>query len=362
MRKSKVFVGPINTANGATSIAKALRTVGIFADSYSFDKDFRNYKADYNNILFGKFETTKFQKVFINRFTKWPINAIIRIILLIFTLFKYDTFIFISPHSIFTKNLDLPILKLFKKKIAFILLGCGDRNPIDEINSGKDGVCRTCKDVILQQGCYCNNLIKKEKIMQNIEYYSDYIFATTDLIGFLKSKDNYHICYVSSAEPVKYKILKKTSKDVITITHFPSRPVLKGTLHVLSAMKNIKKKYGHKINFIHKKLLHKELLEILENDSDILIDQFVGSHGLLAVEAMARGNVVIEQIGNWFKNERPELPVVSCNPNDLEKTIEMLLNNPEKMKIIANESIMYYKKYHSPVSVGNHFKKIMNLK
>ncbi len=360
MKKSKVFVGPGNVAGNAMYIAKALRNVGIYSHSYSYSRHPFGYKTDYELFHFKLNERMRFKKIF-RTFLIGRLSGLTHSLLLIYSIFKYNTFFFISTITFYKKHWDLPVLKFFRKKIAFMFVGCPERDPKDKINLDNEGVCSICGDVGKQKYCLCNKREKKRKLIRFFEKYSDYIFTLKDTATFLLDNKKQFKIYIISDPANKHNLLDKYSTNIINIAHFPSNKKLKGTKYVKKAINKIKQKYGNKIKYISKRVSNEEVLGHLEK-IHILIDQFTFGHGLLAVEAMARGCVVIARISDWFREERPELPVVNTEIRDLEKNLINLIENPEKMKKIARKSIEYYYKYHSPKAVGNYYKRIMDLK
>jgi glycosyltransferase involved in cell wall biosynthesis len=274
----------------------------------------------------------------------------------------YNTFIFISPFTFYNRNIDLPILGFFRKKIAVVLLGCAERDPSDSINHGDWGYCKICTDYTKQKGCLCNSLKLKKDRFRLIEKYSDYIFAEKDLVGFVKNNYNIFPCYFAADPPkAQENVLNKINNKKIVIAHLPSNSILKGSKYVIQIMNKVCKEYPE-IEFITKRMSNKELLDFLEKEVHIVIDELHSPyHGLLAVEAMARGCIVLTRVLNYFYIERPGLPVISVNPDNLESVISNLLNDKGKMADIAKRSIDYYKKYHTLQSVGDYYKRTLEL-
>jgi len=364
-KKSKVFVGPSDNVGNAMYIARELRSVGIYSHSYSFESDPTNYEveADYPHLLFNKLNRSKIEKYYINRFTKWPVNFVIRTVLLIKCLFKYNTFIFISPITFYNKNLDLPILSFFRKKIGIVFLGCAERDPSEQINHGDWGYCKICTDYTKQQSCLCNKLKLKREKFRRIEKYCDFIFAERDLIGFVNSNHNIYPIYCAADPPKEPTVvLNKFSNKKIVVAHLPTNSILKGSKYVLEVMDKVCKE-NPGIEFVTRRMPNKELLTFLERDVHIVIDELHSPYyGLLAVEAMARGCIVLTRVLDYFYLERPELPIISVNPDNLEEVLNNLLNDKSKMIDIAKRSINYYNKYHTLQSVGDYYKRILELK
>ena len=360
-KKSRVFVGPVNISGLGVSLANALKAVGVTAHSYAYHKHPFGYSADFNGVLWGYFERSTLTKLFVNRITRGIINSCIRFGLLIYCLFRYDTFLFISPHTLFYNRSDLPILKFFGKQIAFILPGCGERDPQEPINAEPGKVCNICDDTELQKGCLCQEPVKKRRRMKYIEKYGDHFFGARDLTGYFDDPEDYHVAYNPSPEPKTQEPLKKFEADRIVIAHFPSSRVHKGSKYVLPAMEKVQAKYGDRIEFITGNMPHAELMEVLETRVHLLLDQFFMYPGVLSVEAMAMGCAVMAHTPEYFRAKRPGLPVIYANIRTIEEAVTELIEHPEKLKQIAEDSVNYYHQYHSPKATGAYYKRILNL-
>ena len=357
MKKSRVFIGLANTGYNASYISRSLRKIGIKATSYSYYNVSFGEKTDYSNLLFRNNRKYKFLRFFTSK-----INKLLKNLLFLRSLLKYDVFIFISKYTFFSKNEDLPILKFFGKKIAFIFPGCIERDPTDKINLGDNGICSKCQDIKKQDFCNCNDLIKKRNIIQHIERYSDFIFDQEDTRSFLQSTNKSHFFYVIADKPKDQMSLLQKFENVekVNIVHFPSNVLLKGTEFVEPVITKLKSKFPNKINFISKRVAHDELLNIL-SQSHILIDQFNGFYGLLGVEGMAHGCVTIEYIRDSSQKKFKNLPIESITPNNLYEKLCYYIENVDKMKEIGTKSIHYFNKYHTPVAVANYYKKNLKL-
>jgi len=55
---------------------------------------------------------------------------------------------------------------------------------------------------------------------------------------------------------------------------------------------------------------------------------------------------------DWVRDSYPDIPLVSCNPEDLEITIKNLLDNPDRMKEIAQKSVEWYTRNATLEKVG----------
>jgi hypothetical protein len=362
--KSKVFVGPGNIAGSAMYVANSLKSVGIYARSFSYYSHPFGYPCDYEKILFAKSSSKSryiYQKFIINKYTLKVLWATQKAILFIHALVWYDSFIFVSHETFFNNNKDLGILKFFNKKIAFLFVGCPERDPHDKINQVDGGMCSFCKDYRMQEALNCFKANRKGKKINYISKKADYIFSHKDTISFISEKEKIKKFYCISDSSINKEMIcdKFKNKTHLLITHLPSNKLLKGTKIVEDAITKLRD-LGYKFHYLSDRIDHSEVGNILEK-THILIDQFSFGNGLLGVEGMANGCVVICRTANWFRQDFPDLPLVSCEPEELLRTLINLLEHPEEMLNIAVNSFEYYQKFHSPEIVGNYYKNTLNL-
>jgi len=355
MTNPKIFVGPGNTAGNAKFIAFALRTAGLYAKSFSYRVHPFGYECDYDGILI-RFDKNRsiVEKIFKNKYTLKFLNSSQKYFLFLKAIFKFNVFFFISPVTFFPNHRDLKILKIFNKKIFFLFPGCFERNPNDEINQSKSGFCKGCTDFKKQKICCCNEPKAKGLQIKIFEKYSNGIIAQRDTYGYLSQPEKYIKGYVIAEEPENIRVRTLNQQKVI-IGHFPSNTILKGTSFVDEAIKQLG---DSNIEYVSEKMNHSDILKKLDS-IDILIDQFGSGHGLLAIEAMARGCLVICRLSDWYLLDYPEIPIINSDQYTISDKIKDLTSNPEKFASLSSSGIKYYKKFHSPKVVGEYFKKII---
>jgi len=355
-KNPRVFVGPGNTAGNAHYIARSLRKVGVHARSYSYEKHEFGYSTDKLVLQFRSLKRKGVIKLINNRFVLHPVNALIRFFFLLSVLFRYDLFYFISPVTFFRNHNDLAILKFFGKRVAFFFPGCAEKDPYDELNTMKYSFCWYCTDIKKQRFCLCDRPEKKKARIRKFEKHADFIFSRPSTSGYLKSPEKAYPMWLMTDPPANPVSLEKfDDSSPVRIMHFPSHRELKGTKYVEAAISKLGGKY--EIDYISRRMPNQEVLKNLEK-AHILIDQFTHTFGLLSVEGLSRGCVVICRIEKWARKSYPDLPVVSCDPEDLEETIAGLLASPEKMKEIAKKSIEWYQRYATLDVVGNRMLKV----
>ena len=356
--KLRVFVGPGNTAGNAYYIARSLRSVGVKAKSFAYEKHVFGYDTDRVVLQFRSLRKRGLVKLINNRFILHPVNAFIRFFFFVSVLFRYDIFYFISPVTFFDSHWELAVLKFFGKRIAFFFPGCAEKDPYDELNRMKYSFCWYCTDTKKQAFCLCHQPDKKKARIRKFEKYADYIFSRPSTSGYLLHPQKAWPMWLMTDPPRDPISLEKFKNgSAIRIMHFPSHRELKGTKYVEAAISHLQDKY--KIDYTCRRMTNQEVLKNLES-AHILIDQFTHTFGLLSVEGLSRGCVVICRLEKWARKSYPDLPVVSCNPEDLEETLTSLLKDPERMAKIAQQSMEWYRKNATLEVVGNRILKVFS--
>lgn len=140
--------------------------------------------------------------------------------------------------------------------------------------------------------------------------------------------------------------------DIPLLLHVPTNPEIKGTEHIIQAVKNLKQK-GLKFEFkMVRQLTQKNFFELL-SQCDVYIDELkCGGHGMTAVESMAMGKPTISYIRDDLIKKYPsDLPLVKANPDTIEEVLEELIKDAELRSKIGFLSRKYVEKYHDAMIV-----------
>jgi hypothetical protein len=260
-------------------------------------------------------------------------------------------------------NNDLWLLRLFNKKIIFVMAHGSEMRPpyINGAYQSKDGNIQPNSKFLKKLSFKI-----KKKILKN-EKYSDYIigapfsstqFATKKIINsFLVG-----IPYIKN----KKNDTNKSMTNSLRILHCPSHPSGKGS-HKIQTIINKLKKRGHIFDFIllTNRPHHEVLTEIKK--CDFIIDQIYSDTPLagFAMEAALFkkpaivGGYKLNELKKYFPNT-PYPPSYICHPNDLEKGIEKLILNKDFRINLGKIANKFINDYFSADKVANNFLRIIN--
>lgn len=331
-KELKIFIGPTEIGKIAGTLACAFRDKGVKVTVVRTAVNPFQAGMKYDQTIhFGDLNIFKRRLMQLHFFIK--------------NLCKHDAFIFLFGGTLLPYNLDLPFLKLFRKKTIMWFLG-SDIRSYDAVEETikKTGV-KYCQSKALIE---CPDVVRRKiRRIRKIEKYVDYIITDPSIAHLLKrdyigkdSESGIHmpvdICNI------RYNNAPNPKPVVI---HAPSNQERKGTAHVLEAVKRLEKE-GCSFDFrLCRNMPNTQVREML-SEGDIAVDQlFAVGAGLFAVEAMAAGCAVLG--GNI-----PELsgilnlPIIHTNTTNVYDNLKLLIKNPDLRQELGEKGRRYAERYH----------------
>lgn len=272
-------------------------------------------------------------------------------------LVNHDIFIFLSSSCLLPSYVDLPILKLFRRKIVVYFCGCDVRHfePVEEEARRLSFKYYTCKDCQRRATC---SLKKKVRRIKHIERYADLIFTCPDC-AHLISRQYQFLWNPVNVDSVMYH--NRLNCEQPLIIHAPSAPYKKGTSYVLDAIDRLRKD-GYQFEFqLLQGISNVEVREILSR-ADICIDQLMSrGYGVFAVESMAAGCAVLGSVSKEYMDYPGELPIIPTDPDNIYENLKMLLNNSKLCHELGRKGREYQEKYHNPRKIANNIIRLLNI-
>lgn len=317
----RVLFSPKEVAGQISVLSKTLRSLGVRATSLTFISNRFGYQVD-RNVDIGRYPVL--------------LQSLIKRILLVFFILKFDIFHFQAGRSLLLDNSDLPILKFFRKKVLMHFHGSEIRNP-DYVATLGDGRRNLPPITTVKQ-------VSQLRFLRN--YVDKFIVATPDLLDLVPGA--FYLPNSVGEGWFSYKKPKK-SGDGFVILHAPSNRGLKGTNYVINACENLKKR-DYKIKLILVENIPNNEVKKLYSQADVVVDQLlIGWYGVLAIENMAMGNPVIAYIDPKLRRKyAPDLPIIQSSRDNIEAVLERLIKNRGQLAKIGSASREYARRNHHP--------------
>lgn len=320
----RIFHGVREIAGQGINSVMGLRENGFHARMVTFDK---NPSAGLNPDLCLNIDKRK-KYLF-------PWYLLETMGLLIYALAQFDVFHFHFGYSLLPNNMDLPLLKLFKKTIIAEFHGSELRIP----------------ELAYNAEYYVPNIVyskKKRKSIEKLCRYAEHVILHDDeLITHLpKTKAQINIVPLRIDISRLVQNTKSQSDQTIQIAHAPTSRGGKGTEYVYDAIRKLKKRYDVELVVVENMPWEEAIA--CYGAADIIVDQLVtGTYGVFAIEAMALGKPVITYIVDDMKKALPvELPIQSASKDDIEQVLEKLIRDHRLRVELGTLGRQYAAKYH----------------
>lgn len=339
-KKIKAFHGFVNFGTQSGLFAQQLRNEGIDALSVTTYDKFRR-KTDIVLLHGGN----PIEKLFKHTWN-W--------LRLIYWFSKYNTFHFYYGQTMFPYNYDLPLYKLFKKKLIFEYLG-GDVTDYATIVK-RYSLPKTHRFSVQAEKVDDK---KKARIQRQRRYsdiqlvcapcYSEYVPGSKVLpLGLDLSSFKYH---------------DRCFDKPLVIMHAPTDMEFKGSKYILEALERLKDE-GHSIiiNLVTN-VSHAQLLDEYKR-SHIFIDQIsIGWYGTASIEAMATGcptACFLDSLYYQYIDYGNTIPIVSITKETVYQSIKDMIKDKDRLKEISLKSRLFVENTHDVKSVTRRLIEIYN--
>jgi len=329
----KVFIGLFEIAGYFSYLKKGFKELGVECCFIPLMPHQFEYEepGDVNSLvkvvrsiqLIKNKKRNIYQKIFFE-----IVEFFFRIPLFLHMLIKYDAFIFSRGES-FLFLLDLPVLKIFNKKVIFIFTGSDSRPPY--IN----GYFISEKKFESLEKCYLYTAIQKIRV-RIIEFFSDIIINHPPQAHFNKKRFIQWLAIGIPNEQVFLPIStsgKGSDPDTIRILHSPSTPWTKGSDTIRQIVTGLSKKYPIDYREVSGKP-HPVILSEIQK-CDFIIDELysdttmagLATEGAWASKPSVTGGYYDDIIKDVPHEYIP--PSVYCHPSTIHLEIEKMIRDKQ---------------------------------
>lgn len=320
--KMKVFQGLVNYGTQAGMLAKGLRDEGIYAKSIIVaDPSMR--MADIN-MRYDLSQNSKLIRHIQREWIKFT------------SFFKFNVFHFYFGKSLWWHNIDLPLYRLFGKKVVMEYLG----TDID-LWLGLNGVDWRGRPV--------NRRKLVSRVYQQAKLVDKQLVCASYLYQFVDNS----IILPLALDLQSYSYSPLPHKDKLVIMHCPTNRQGKKSDYIEAALDKLKKE-GY--NFEYKCIMNvtHEQLKAEYISSDIVIDQLNYWYGTVSVEAMALGRPVV--CGYYphichYDARCENLPIINADIYNIYFVMKDILDRKYDLEAIGKASREFAMKTHDLKSV-----------
>jgi hypothetical protein len=167
--------------------------------------------------------------------------------------------------------------------------------------------------------------------------------STPDLLDFAPKAQWLPVVVDAEAWHSDAPVLERARPVVV---HIPSNPFLKGSAAADAALRRLHD--AGRIEYRRLEGIAPGRVPGLVADADVVLDQLVlGCYGVMAVQAMCAGRLVVAHVAEHVRARLPAgLPVVESGPADVEAVIDQVLAERERYRSMAAEGPGYAAELH----------------
>ncbi|QQG49793.1 MAG: glycosyltransferase [Candidatus Berkelbacteria bacterium] len=334
MGQRAILHAPTDVGGQAWAISKGMKELGQNSRTMVLERNYFNYGADIDLELK---DLGNFQRIV----RRW--HFFLR------ALRRCDVFYFYFAQSLLPYSLDLPLLRLFGKKVIFIFQGCDIRlQKMSYPTKGK-------KTIVVDHAATCPVCAKipdwkKLWRLRYLELFAHQTYCVNpDLLFVAKAAKFLPYAHILP----KATVTKKPGK-VLTLLHAPTERSVKGTSFIIAAVSQLQRQ-GHliKLKLIEGKPHETVLHEI--SRADLIIDQVkIGWYGSLAVEALSLGKPVMCFLEPILikKSGLKDCPIINVTAETLAEQIEQVASDPSQLAKLGVRSAAFARRYHDHQAVA----------
>ena len=255
---------------------------------------------------------------------------------------RFDVFHFFYGRSLVPAYLDLPILRLTRKKIIVHFRGSDLRsqrwlrNVVEPQLTGLSGDATVDRSTPRQLRRIAVWRRHADHILISIPELKEIL---PEARVFQQSID---IAKWSTVPAVK----RVTQKEPVVIAHVASKRSYKGSDHVIRAVRQLQSE-GLQVELDLVENVPPDEVRLRIANCDIGVDEVIqGSYGNVAIEMMATGRPVVARLCEWYRDERPDLPIVNADPLSLADKLRRLVVDLQYRLRLGDLGRPYVEKYH----------------
>ncbi|MEN8208618.1 MAG: hypothetical protein ABFR50_05125 [Candidatus Fermentibacteria bacterium] len=378
-RKHRIFLGIGEVAGYYTNLKKGFDEIGVKSYFFSIDGHPFDYGTGKKQNPFMRFLKFLLSRKMSSKRRKslseiwWTLLLVailfpVRLSLLVWSLFWCDVFVFHGTSSFFHgtssffEMYDLPILKLFRKRIVWVFHGSDTRpSYLSGSSISMDYGCSIEKTVRIAK--------KQKRWVRRIERYADIIISHPPSSHFNEKR---FVRYLSVGNPFHCEYNIDSEKDTaenngkLRIVHAPSFSEFKGSGIFRDIIRRMKSK-GYSLEFVE--IIGKPNSVVLKElaDCDFVIDQLYSDTVMagLSTEASFFGKPAA--VGGYASLDdmgilagAPAPPTEYQHPDDIESAIEKLITNRDYRIELGEKAQRFVLEQWAPAAVAQRFLRVIN--
>lgn len=363
----RVLLGPGDTANFATRLARALADRGAVCKVVDLAR--HPYSAPIEKLgkasLWGHGLTRVVTRLIQGGSIMQTLGKLLKMVgqyyAFLWALARADALVMISSRSLLPGYLDLPFYRLFGKRVIRVFLGTDSRPRY--MTGWHDEVMNPAT-----QRLACQKLAKRvERQRARVRFMSRHADIVVDnpLCGHYQQRAYINWFHVGFPHDPAFFYNCTPSKTAVEgghvrILHSPSNPAVKGTDQIDAVINKLK---TEGVAFEYTRITGMPRTEVMEHlrHCDLVIDQLYSDSPMagLASEAAAWGKPIIVGGYGWSHLHKHMgegfAPNILCKPEALEQVVREAIRLPDQARAIGEQANAFMNEYWHQDAVADRF-------
>lgn len=362
-----VFLGPLeisgyyaNLESGLRQLDVSARLVTLFPNTFGYGQGSPNpWPAAWAHRLVLRHRAASAGL----RVVLGGLFVVASVLLLIWAIPRFRTFVFSWGMSLLPRNADLPLLRLLGKQVVVVVGHGSEARPpyMSTLPIGSSPADPATLDLVQRQ---TRRMIVH---LRRIERWSDRVVGLPTTAQFLRRPFvDFYALGIPTEPAAVHAVAPRTDPGTVTVVHVPSKPEVKGTATIRACMEEIMaRRPGVRYVEITGRP-HDEVLQALAS-ADLVIDQLWSDIPMAVVgtEAAALGTPTIIAGYAWEHWRRvlpPESwpPTICCDPSDLLAVVDSTLADLPAAAEIGRQAQTFVREQWACRAVAGRFLRVLD--
>lgn len=337
-RRLKIFHGPVNIGGIGWRLSRLQRADGYQSDFWTLGEHPRKKDAD----------------VCLQAQSRSVLGRLAAMVcLFFFALGNYKIFHFYSGVSLLPWGVDLPVLRVFGKRVVMTYVG-------SEVRLYTIDATRHSHPHLLHEAGYTPEADRRRR--RRLRWHSWWCHRATaprNLYAFVRTtfpERRISTCWVNNLDidmPDKPPPFREAPGRRLLVVHAPTSQRVKGTAYIERAIERLREQ-GCDFEYRRlENLTHDQAQQAL-CEADIVVDQLVvGGIGNLSLEAMALGKTLVTYVYDDILRALDDPPLVNADVQTLEPKLREVMADMELRRWLHAQGPPFVRRHINPRTIAD---------
>ena len=369
-RAPKIFLGPLEISGYYANLERGFAAGSVSARLVTLHPHPLNFEQPQPNPWPARLSCAV---VLIHRRVPAPIRILTGAVYLfaclatlLWSIPRFNTYIFSWGVSLLPGNLDISLLRLLRKRVVVVVGHGSEARP--PYMSTPEGWTGTPDELAIRT--LRNRTVRLARSIARIERWASDVIGLATTGQFLRREFvDFYALGIPTPLPASAPATPPgdpLARSKFVVLHVPSKPEVKGTAEIRRCMTSIVAAHPH-VRYVELSgRPHAEILDALAN-CDLVVDQLWSDIPMAVVgaeaAALSKPTVIAGYAWKFYSDMLHHAawpPTVMCAPDQLEATIAACVQDPQAMVALGQRSRDFLANNWNPASVAERYLRVLS--